>query len=60
MCPFRSRADWQRLKDTGNGDWTRAVEIDRAVRYMADGMTQYVHADSCHWRASTHPPKPGR
>ena len=32
MCPYHDRATWREIKHSGNGDWERALEIDRAIR----------------------------
>jgi hypothetical protein len=31
-CPFRSDAEWRRIRDTDPDDWTRAVEVDEGIR----------------------------
>lgn len=49
FCPYKSNAEWQRLKDGPATDWERAVEIDRALRIasskQAYGMRnpQFLH-----------------
>ena len=49
FCPFHTDAEWQRLKQSGNGDWERAVEIDAALRTTGSvanrdmRQTMYVH-----------------
>lgn len=48
FCPFHSDAEWQRLKDTGGIDWSRALEIDEALRSHARAAqymnkTMYLH-----------------
>ena len=32
FCPFKSDAEWRRLRDTDAAGWSRAVEIDRVCR----------------------------
>jgi len=32
FCPFKSNAEWRRLRDTDPAGWARAVEIDTALR----------------------------
>ena len=32
FCPYKSDAEWQRLKDTDPAGWDRAVEVDAALR----------------------------
>ncbi|MFF3620017.1 hypothetical protein [Streptomyces sp. NPDC002467] len=46
-CPFKSNAEWRRLRDTDPQAWAEVVAFDKAYRHGA-GMTQqrYLHA-SC-------------
>ena len=32
FCPFKSNAEWRRLRDTDPAGWARAVEVDKALR----------------------------
>ena len=32
FCPFKSNAEWRRLRDTDPAGWARAVEVDAALR----------------------------
>ena len=32
FCPFKSNAEWRRLRDTDPAGWARAVEVDNALR----------------------------
>lgn len=32
FCPYRTNQSWQHLKQTAPDGWTRAVEIDAALR----------------------------
>ena len=32
FCPFKSNAEWRRLRDTDTAGWARAVEVDKALR----------------------------
>ena len=32
FCPFKSNAEWRRLRDTDPAGWARAVEVDTALR----------------------------
>lgn len=49
FCPFKSNAEWRRLRDTDPDGWARAVEIDNALRVPGNvvnrGLNQklYVH-----------------
>jgi hypothetical protein len=44
QCPYRSREAWRELRDLGNGDWTRAQEIDEKIRdkRLSAGYTSYL------------------
>ena len=45
FCPFHSLASWKRLKQAAGPDWTRAVEVDAAIRWIRAeaGHALYVH-----------------
>ncbi len=49
FCPFKSNAEWRRLRDADPEGWARAVEIDNALRVPGNvvnrGLDQklYVH-----------------
>lgn len=49
FCPYKSNAEWQRLKSGPQEEWNRAVEIDRLLRTpsskQAHGMRnpQFLH-----------------
>lgn len=43
FCPYHNLAAWQELKQSGNGDWTKAVEIDRAIRKARPPYDLFVH-----------------
>ena len=49
FCPFKSNAEWRRLRDTDAEGWSRAVQIDTALRAPGNvvnrGVDQkmYVH-----------------
>ncbi|HEY6290742.1 MAG TPA: hypothetical protein VI455_04160 [Terriglobia bacterium] len=49
FCPFHTDAEWQKLKDRGGEDWSRAVEIDQVLRTTGAvanrdmRQTMYVH-----------------
>lgn len=43
FCPFHSREQWREVRDSGNGDWQKAIDIDRLMRYKRPGYTCYVH-----------------
>lgn len=46
-CPYRSDAEWIRLRDTDPGGWSKAIEVDRAIRESAASYGRlepgYVH-----------------
>jgi len=44
QCPYHSRASWRELRDSGNGDWHKALEIDEKIRDLraADGYQSYL------------------
>lgn len=31
-CPYRSNAEWRKLRDNSPADWQKALEVDRAIR----------------------------
>ena len=44
MCPFRSPGEWRSLKERGDGDWERAVALDRELRtFDVYEQTHYLH-----------------
>ncbi len=51
FCPFKSNAEWKRLRDTDPDGWARAVQIDEALRAPGNvvnrGLNQklYVHRE---------------
>lgn len=44
FCPFHSRGAWRDLKAHGNGDWSKAVEIDEQLRYARPPYELYLHS----------------
>lgn len=52
FCPFKSNAEWRRMRDTDPESWARAVEIDNALRVPGNVVNRnldqklYVHV-SC-------------
>ncbi len=40
FCPYKSDAEWQRLKDNDKDGWKRAVEIDNAIRDETSARTR--------------------
>ena len=43
FCPFRSHAGWREMKLSDNGDWKRAVDIDRKIRNQVPNYVAYLH-----------------
>lgn len=43
FCPYHNSAAWHDLKTNGNGDWTKAVEVDRAIRKARPPYDLFVH-----------------
>jgi hypothetical protein len=42
FCPYRSTAEWRRIKQTPE-DWTEAVEVDKAIRKVIPPYDLFVH-----------------
>lgn len=48
FCPFKTNAEWRRLRDTEPDEWAKAVEFDRRIRTSKQpGLTSqfFVHRD---------------
>ena len=45
FCPFRRWQTWRQIQLAGNGDWQRAVEVDRAIRRKRPGYLCYICDD---------------
>jgi hypothetical protein len=43
FCPFHDNYTWQEIKNSGNGDWTKAVEVDQAIRKARPPYDLFVH-----------------
>lgn len=49
FCPFRSNAEWRKLRDTDPAGWQRAVQIDHALRIPGNVVNRnlnqqlYIH-----------------
>lgn len=43
FCPYHDFSAWRELKMSGNGDWQKAVEIDRAIRNARPPYDLFVH-----------------
>jgi len=44
FCPYHDDLTWRRIKQADNGDWERAVEVDRAIRDKRPGYKCYLHS----------------
>lgn len=44
FCPYHNRAAWRELKETGNGDWHKALEVDEAIRKARPPYDLFVHS----------------
>lgn len=45
FCPYKTNAEWQRLKDTDPDGWRRAVEIDQSLRVEGTRAKKYLRDD---------------
>jgi len=45
MCPHRGDSQWLRLKEHYQGDWRKAVELDKAIRERDEQHALYLHRD---------------
>lgn len=43
FCPYHNRAAWKELYQNGNGDWSKAVAVDNAIRNSRPGFNLFVH-----------------
>jgi len=43
FCPYHDFATWREIKVGNNGDWDRAVEVDRDIRNQKAGFECYIH-----------------
>lgn len=43
FCPFHNTAEWMDIYHSGNGDWQKAVEVDRLVRAARPPYDLFVH-----------------
>lgn len=44
FCPYHDRATWREIKLSGNGDWIKAIEVDKAIRNKRPGYLCYLTA----------------
>jgi len=45
FCPFHGYHQWREIQLAGNGDWQRAIEVDRAIRHKRPGYLCYICDD---------------
>lgn len=45
FCPFHGYHQWREIQLSGNGDWEKAVMVDRAIRHKRPGYLCYVCDD---------------
>ena len=45
ICPFHDDDEWRAIQMDGDGDWERAVEVDRAIRDARAGYECYLCDD---------------
>jgi hypothetical protein len=43
ICPFHSDRLWREMQLADNGNWERAIEVDRAIRHRRPGYLCYLH-----------------
>lgn len=43
FCPFHNQGAWIDLKHSGNDDWSKAVEVDEAIRSARPPFDLFVH-----------------
>lgn len=45
FCPFHDRAIWREIQLSGNGDWEKALEVDRAIRNKRPGYLCFLTSE---------------
>lgn len=43
FCPYHDQAAWRHLKESGNGDWHKAVEVDGRIRKVRPPFDLFIH-----------------
>lgn len=56
MCPYHDRQTWRDIQLADNGDWEKALKVDRAIRSRRPGYLCYLTAqrkplDECDFRS---------
>lgn len=44
FCPFHDDLTWRRIKMSENGDWKKAVKVDKEIRNIRTGYKCYLHS----------------
>ena len=44
VCPYHSNDEWQHLKDNYPSEFAQAVEFDKSIRNVKDGVQNYLHS----------------
>jgi hypothetical protein len=42
FCPYHDKATWREIKMSGNGDWEKALEVDRIIRHKRPNYVCYL------------------
>lgn len=45
FCIYHSQEIWREIKMTDNGDWEKAIAVDKAIRHKRPEYVCYVHED---------------
>ena len=45
ICPYHNWRQWREIQLADNGDWERAIEVDRAIRHRRPGYLCYLCDD---------------
>jgi hypothetical protein len=43
FCPYHDQAAWHHLKESGNGDWHKAIEVDERIRKVRPPFDLFIH-----------------
>lgn len=43
FCPYHDNMTWRDIALSENGDWEKAVDVDRMIRHARGGHRQYLH-----------------
>lgn len=45
ICPYHNDRQWREIQLAANGDWERAIAVDRAIRHRRPGYLCYLCSD---------------